>query len=1028
MLNFSAQERDAGNKINASYRLLLLLLWLLIGNPIGLSPLFCLQKTPFHSASRRPSDFPQERANCQRPPLDERNRRENGGEHICSSPLTSFTLYYFTTRRFSPTTNTLTSPIWRTHYFVSQWGRVYRRPASCRRSLNWFHGGLRLHNENIFLSIFNYFICSACSSLYTGEVCSNPVLFRLFLVSGQMLRATRRDLVVFTQAYPELEAFAQRFFLPSHPLRYSPIWLDENDFSFNQRVFERFHSRFPLVIDNTAHDKLRSPYSPLANSSVSVRRAAKEEADFARRRQMTLEGTGGGPGGHKSNPKWKRTGPYVPVCAMRIDYPLLLLNADQVELADRGYGNASARLRVHVAKLLHTTGGPGVGLAGYAGADGGLLLDGDADGQSQRGGSGSLFGGEGTWGRAAISASPGVSSYFPSECATMMNAHSGKPYLDKTVADALERIRRAERYSSHWWATIDQWKAIGASPRYGSDFNTHRVVYHRLTKLVHISLLKNPLEVLKQSQISLHMHLFRCRVPWDETRMEELMTLYRQQEQQELEEYGVQGGCGTTPAIGSWLTQIPKKDRTNFISWKDMNTRYQNLCALLLQTETGKVYFKSNDSSYRPQPETENTASVEEEHRRKTSASKTNKRKRKNAESNNTNNKSDAPAPAATVEATPASLKEAIATFIPLYFSSAFVHRLQLSLREDATPVAEEPSSEAMLPDAMEILGSSPDDPTGAAAPAGTAAALAYTATAAPRSQRRPLNSASGTEVGYFYHIGDVFTPAGDVLEPPEAICAALLRHDPLTPVHGVTGAPLTHAELQLAALHGRHTEIAARLERGAEEAREHFRSPSPAEEEFDAEEETKAKCRSRDHPLRQYADSAGGGASAASAARKTPLVHRSIWFKAEDVLTLSGIVNVNSSPVEVRHGLQAESSAAPGATPPNSAGNSKKEDRSSAAQPSEEHSGEGASHINTRGTAEALTQSSERTLERRALYHGGGKPSQVDVLHPFPPPPTPANQSFNASFVLYLYYYYFTLVLFGCWLFVLFFFRGVPL
>lgn len=78
-----------------------------------------------------------------------------------------------------------------------------------------------------------------------------------------MLRLTSSLLVVFTPAYPELQKFAERHFLPQHPLRHSPLWLEEKDFEWNTDFFKKGNRKCPLEIDMVAHDPFLSPYSPL---------------------------------------------------------------------------------------------------------------------------------------------------------------------------------------------------------------------------------------------------------------------------------------------------------------------------------------------------------------------------------------------------------------------------------------------------------------------------------------------------------------------------------------------------------------------------------------------------------------------------------------------------------------------------------------------------------------------------------------------------------------------------------------------
>lgn len=101
--------------------------------------------------------------------------------------------------------------------------------------------------------------------------------------------------VVFTPAYPELLDFAKRNFLPQHPLRHSPLWLESRDFKWNRDFFRGANLESPLFIDPTAHDPFHSPYSPLFHQfhlrppkNPSHCRSEKEGKNGEEQRQRAL--------------------------------------------------------------------------------------------------------------------------------------------------------------------------------------------------------------------------------------------------------------------------------------------------------------------------------------------------------------------------------------------------------------------------------------------------------------------------------------------------------------------------------------------------------------------------------------------------------------------------------------------------------------------------------------------------------------------------------------------------------------------
>jgi hypothetical protein len=190
-----------------------------------------------------------------------------------------------------------------------------------------------------------------------------------------MLCRTRKCHVVFTQAFPILERFAQEHFLPSNPLSTSPLWLDEDDFGGILMAAKHHKQPYPLHIDPHAHHPVLSRFAQKA-APTSGRRARAlggsaaasgvapsvpsitgveghmQNSDIAETAQMAK-----GSDGTLSRPPQRRRGRprntsvvsvepvtnmrateldpsqyQVPICSMNVVKPLYLLNMDQLYL------------------------------------------------------------------------------------------------------------------------------------------------------------------------------------------------------------------------------------------------------------------------------------------------------------------------------------------------------------------------------------------------------------------------------------------------------------------------------------------------------------------------------------------------------------------------------------------------------------------------------------------------------------------------------------------------------------------------
>ncbi|KAK7194294.1 hypothetical protein NESM_000344400 [Novymonas esmeraldas] len=89
-----------------------------------------------------------------------------------------------------------------------------------------------------------------------------------------MLRPARRLFVVFTQGFPVLEEFARLRFLPSNPLSSSCIWFDEDDFRTGEAYARRYGCTNPLRIDPYAHHPQLSRFA--AGQRLGPRGVARE--------------------------------------------------------------------------------------------------------------------------------------------------------------------------------------------------------------------------------------------------------------------------------------------------------------------------------------------------------------------------------------------------------------------------------------------------------------------------------------------------------------------------------------------------------------------------------------------------------------------------------------------------------------------------------------------------------------------------------------------------------------------------------
>lgn len=692
---------------------------------------------------------------------------------------------------------------------------------------------------------------------------------------------SRCVLVVFTPAYPELERFAERCFLPRHPLRHSPVWLDENDFQFNLKNFERLQIRSPLQIDHQAHDRYRSPYrtptptpvivsTTTASEGSAVPVSGKAEQEESKKDAAPIQRTSFSKHYYDHRKSAMHKSPVVtPICAMKVEYPLLLLNADQVVVADKGYGNGAAHLRMHAARLMHIKGA----LANYGNdhvPQAAPVEIGDLESEF-------AFAGGSSWDRAAIcsATSPGVSEYFPKITSGMMNAVTGKPF-GTDINNMLLAIKERERYSSPWWATLVQWKSIGAVPDKRNCL-IHRLSYTKLTKLVHISLIRNALDVLQRSYINSHTRLFRCLTP------PELMAFDEYRDLQE-------GGHDAQ----RYLSTLAKKMFFPVSIQKDMSERYAHLqnCVSALTREK-EAQEEEAQAHQKAAQEKAGEASAHASRR---------KRKKKTDLSDDLPDASHSSTPAVPIiqtgqpsssvpQCSPISTavypKDMIQVFFPLYVSSASIQRHGLVLREDACPVVIDPP---LIPDAIEVLETS-------SAPSKNPYSSFGSRGAAPSFSSQFATSASQNaaknELRYLYHISTISTPSGEALEPPLHIRATLLASPPLQPMHGLTGQPLSYEELDLPALQQSQSQLEIVLA-----LQDNSRTPigptSPA-----------APSSPSEAALPSLQERAAG----------QTLAKRSIWFYAEDVLALGGVVDVNASPVEVHphspQNLRRESEAA---------------------------------------------------------------------------------------------------------------------
>lgn len=291
-----------------------------------------------------------------------------------------------------------------------------------------------------------------------------------------MLLRTRHLAVVFTPAYPALALFAERHFSPDHPLRYSPLWLDENDWEFNENKFRKLRLPSPLKLDYAAH----------------ARHSSLEKKKYPNRPALP------------------------PICDMNIEYPMWYTNADQVMLK-RQWGRESrfgaceedSALRAHLNCLACTN--PLAGLAVY-----------DEEASNEGTSSSSFFSPAGSFEReeegrdgvleSVFRGGRSVASYFPAvREGVMMNAFTGMPYAPP-ISKHLLKIQERQDYRSQWWASTSQWKNMGAflKPDCGRP---HRLSYIKRTKLIHISLIQGALDLLQHSFISWKTRLFICFLP-----------------------------------------------------------------------------------------------------------------------------------------------------------------------------------------------------------------------------------------------------------------------------------------------------------------------------------------------------------------------------------------------------------------------------------------------------------------------------------------------------------------------------------
>ncbi|GET88736.1 hypothetical protein, conserved [Leishmania tarentolae] len=112
------------------------------------------------------------------------------------------------------------------------------------------------------------------------------------VVDDSMLQRTHRVLVVFTQGFPALQRFAQRHFLPSHPLSSSCLWLDEEDFRINKEKAFMHDVPNPLRIDPYAHHPLLSRYAPEQARGTATQRKQRRKAEDDTQKRYDRASTG----------------------------------------------------------------------------------------------------------------------------------------------------------------------------------------------------------------------------------------------------------------------------------------------------------------------------------------------------------------------------------------------------------------------------------------------------------------------------------------------------------------------------------------------------------------------------------------------------------------------------------------------------------------------------------------------------------------------------------------------------------------
>ncbi|CCW65354.1 unnamed protein product [Phytomonas sp. EM1] len=285
-----------------------------------------------------------------------------------------------------------------------------------------------------------------------------------------MLRVCCKRYVVFTQGIPHLRTFADHFFLKTHPLRSSNVWLDEKDFEINQKCAFLLGKPDPLRINPMSHHPERSPYAKMRRKPKHHKTTTPVSSPLSLPLSTTQANADAMTGSHAESSVNSRTTSKsveweykVPICSSYLYRHLFLYNLEQMVLLRDPDSSPSP--------MCFSSLPPSRSTAAHA------LRDRFPEPK----------GSSSTKGHFSIHTRRAFSEFLQPQ---------------------LQQLQHTHQYDSRWWGTVMQWKRLEVMPR---PLQQPHIVFIKLySKLVHISLIDNAEEILMHSYISGKSGVFHC--------------------------------------------------------------------------------------------------------------------------------------------------------------------------------------------------------------------------------------------------------------------------------------------------------------------------------------------------------------------------------------------------------------------------------------------------------------------------------------------------------------------------------------